>query len=126
MGFAAGPVGRPAGARRCCRADAQRPAPLPDRTVVAVLMFREGRLCLLRRSHAVGSDRGRWHCVTGFVDSGVDPDAQALIEVREETGLTASDLETWRSDRCSICRIRPAKRGAFTCTPPTFRVARSR
>ena len=55
-------------------------------------MFREGRLCLLRRSHAVSSDRGRWHCVTGFVDSDVDPDAQAFAEVLEETGLTASDL----------------------------------
>lgn len=67
--------------------------PAGCREVVAVLMFHQDRLCLLRRSRTVGSDPGRWHCVTGFVDPGIDPQRQALTELREETGLTPADLD---------------------------------
>lgn len=93
MSSATESVGSPAEVQRCRHADVQRPAPRLSRTVVAVLMFRHGQLCLLRRSQAVSSDQGKWHCVTGFVDSGVDPQGQALVEICEETGLAATDLD---------------------------------
>jgi 8-oxo-dGTP diphosphatase len=65
----------------------------PDRrTVVAVLLAHRGRLCLLRRSALVGSDSGRWHCVTGFLEPGVEPELQAWAELAEETGLGPDDL----------------------------------
>jgi hypothetical protein len=62
------------------------------RVIVAVLLTHRGRLCLLRRSVMVGSDRGRWHCITGYLEAGVDPDRQALIELAEETDLWPEDL----------------------------------
>lgn len=60
--------------------------------IVAVLLTHGGRVCLLRRSPRVGSDRGRWHCVTGHLPEQVQPASQALLEVFEETGLTRLDL----------------------------------
>ena len=69
--------------------------PMGPRTVVAVLLTHRGRLCLLRRSALVGSDRGRWHCVTGFLESGIDPELQGLAELAEETGLHLEDLSSF-------------------------------
>lgn len=60
--------------------------------VVAVLLTHGGYVCLLRRSRVVGSDRGQWHCVTGHLPEQMQPAAQALVEVFEETGLMRSDL----------------------------------
>lgn len=62
--------------------------PTPDvRSVVACVLLHAGRVCLLRRSRSVGSDQARWHCVTGFLPDAVDPLAQALSEIAEETGI---------------------------------------
>jgi len=59
--------------------------------VVTVFLRHEGRLLLLRRSDRVGSYRGRWAAVSGYLE---EPTAlaQALREVREETGLEAAEL----------------------------------
>ena len=59
----------------------------PPREVVACLVSHQDRYLLLKRSRRVGSDRGRWHCVTGFCEPGVDPLDQAVREVHEETGM---------------------------------------
>lgn len=66
-----------------------------QRAIVALLLTHRGRLCLLRRSALVGSDRGRWHCVTGFLEPGVHPARQALVELAEETGLQRKDLHSF-------------------------------
>lgn len=68
----------------------ERSVELVDRQVVACILRHAGRIALLKRSQAVGSAPGRWHCVTGFVDGGVGALEQALTEIAEETGL-ASD-----------------------------------
>lgn len=60
---------------------------LVERTVVACFLRHAGKLCLLKRSQTVGSARGMWHCVSGFVETGVGPLEQALTEIDEETGL---------------------------------------
>ena len=54
---------------------------------MACFLRHDGKICLLKRSHAVGSAQGRWHCVSGFLEPGVRPLEQALAEIREETGL---------------------------------------
>jgi hypothetical protein len=69
----------------------------PPRSVVALLLTDGDRLCLLRRSRAVGSDRGRWHCVAGFLDDRRDPAGHALVELAEETGLGPADLRSFRA-----------------------------
>lgn len=65
--------------------------------VVAVLLRRRGRICLLKRSRRVGSDRGRWHCVTGFLSDGTTATQQAAQELFDETGIVMSDLEDFRA-----------------------------
>lgn len=84
------------------------PHPLEDvepraaTSVVAVVLEHRGRLALLKRSQAVGHDRGRWHCVTGYLESGMSPQEQALTEVFEETGLRLVDLNDLQPGRTLV------------------------
>ena len=68
----------------------------PERVVVACVLSHEEKFLLLRRSRLVGSDRGMWHCVTGHCPDGTDPWEQALVEIREETGLMRNQLQLHR------------------------------
>lgn len=63
-----------------------------NRTVVAVVVEWRGRIGLFRRSQSVRHDRGRWHCITGYVEPHHSPDQQALEELVEETGLRVIDI----------------------------------
>ena len=56
------------------------------REVVTAFLRREGRILLLRRSDEVGSYRGRWAAVSGYLEDPTPLD-QALREIHEETGL---------------------------------------
>ena len=64
-----------------------------ERPVVACFLRHGGKICLLKRSQTVGSSPGRWHCVTGFLEPGVQPLEQAMTEILEETGLDARTVE---------------------------------
>lgn len=64
------------------------------RAVVAVALWHDSELCLLRRSQLVGSDAGLWHCVTGYLEPGASPEQQAQAELFEETGLSSDRLDT--------------------------------
>jgi 8-oxo-dGTP pyrophosphatase MutT (NUDIX family) len=54
--------------------------------VVTAFLRHRGRVLLLRRSDRVGSYRGRWAAVSGYLEEPT-PLAQALREIREETGI---------------------------------------
>jgi uncharacterized protein len=63
---------------------------LPDvraTPVVSAVLRNRGRILVVRRSEAVGSFRGRWSAVSGYLEGGEDPRHRATREVREETGL---------------------------------------
>jgi len=63
---------------------------LPDvkaRPVVSVLLRNRGRVLLVQRSGKVGSFRGRWSAVSGYLEGDEDPRERARQEVREETGI---------------------------------------
>jgi 8-oxo-dGTP pyrophosphatase MutT (NUDIX family) len=64
----------------------------PGHTVVAVVIEWQGKIALLKRSRNLGHDKGQWHCITGYVESGASPKQQALEELLEETGLRATNL----------------------------------
>lgn len=59
--------------------------------VTAFLEREDGRILLLRRSDRVGSFRGRWAGVSGFLERSIALE-QAHVEVEEETGLPRSEL----------------------------------
>ncbi len=63
---------------------------LPDvqaRPVVSAILRNRGRILLVRRSEAVGSFRGKWSAVSGYLEGRERPKDRAVKEVREETGL---------------------------------------
>lgn len=60
--------------------------------VTSFLERADGRILLLERSDAVGSFRGHWAGVSGYLED-PSPLDQAVREIREETGLPAEDLE---------------------------------
>ena len=64
---------------------------LPDvraRPVVSAILRNRGRILIVRRSEAVGSFRGRWSAVSGFIEGREDPRGRARQEIREETGIS--------------------------------------
>ncbi len=63
---------------------------LDEKHVVTCFLESGGKILLLRRSEQVGSYRGKWAGVSGYVES--PPGEQALIEINEETGLDSSDV----------------------------------
>ncbi|MGP8107570.1 MAG: NUDIX domain-containing protein [Thermoplasmata archaeon] len=60
--------------------------------VTSFLERSDGRILLLERSDKVGSFRGHWAGVSGFLEAAT-PLEQAFREILEETGLAADDLE---------------------------------
>ena len=65
-------------------------AKLEDKKVVTCLLESDGEVLILRRSEQVGSYRGRWAGVSGYVET--TPDEQALTEISEETGMAGEEL----------------------------------
>ena len=59
--------------------------------VVTCFLMRGARILLLRRSNKVGTFKGKWAGVSGFIES--LPDKQGLLEIQEETGLDASEVK---------------------------------
>ena len=71
----------------------------PTHVVTCILLRidqQEPRILLLRRSQKVGSYRGRWAGVSGFVEPNVTPDEQASTEILEETGLQRDQVRLLR------------------------------
>jgi hypothetical protein len=64
---------------------------LPERHVVTCFLRFGAKILLLRRSELVGSFRGRWAGVSGYMETTADE--QALIEIEEETSLGREDLK---------------------------------
>jgi translation initiation factor 2B subunit (eIF-2B alpha/beta/delta family)/8-oxo-dGTP pyrophosphatase MutT (NUDIX family) len=60
--------------------------------VTAFLEHPDGRVLLLRRRDDATTYAGRWSGVSGYLED-LDPLAQALLEVEEETGLVGEDVQ---------------------------------
>jgi 8-oxo-dGTP pyrophosphatase MutT (NUDIX family) len=67
----------------------------PTPIVLAVVRGQDG-ICVARRSQLVGTSRGLWSVVTGYVEAGCDPVAQAWAEVAEELALEPPALSLHR------------------------------
>ncbi len=64
---------------------------LQERKVVTCFLESDGEVLILRRSERVGTYRGSWAGVSGYIED--TPDKQSLIEISEETGLAENDIE---------------------------------
>ena len=63
---------------------------MEEKHVVTCFLISNNEILILRRSEQVGSYRGSWAGVSGYVET--TPDEQALTEIAEETGLLASEV----------------------------------
>ena len=61
--------------------------------VVTCFLEHEGKIPILRRSELVGTYRGKWAALSGYIEKGKAPLEQALQEIREEVGLGEGDVE---------------------------------
>ena len=59
--------------------------------VVTCFLKHNTKILILRRSHNVGSFRGKWAGVSGFIESTADE--QAFTEITEETRLSGDDVK---------------------------------
>jgi len=53
------------------------------------LVFHDNKLLVLLRGDTVGFLKGKWHVVGGFLDERIPIMEKAMIELKEETGITA-------------------------------------
>ena len=58
--------------------------------VVTCFLLQNYRILLLKRSQQVGTFKGRWATVSGYIES--DADCQSLVEIEEETGFSPADV----------------------------------
>jgi 8-oxo-dGTP pyrophosphatase MutT (NUDIX family) len=58
-----------------------------------ILMDEKGQILILKRSNKVGTYKGFWSGVAGYVEKGEKPIDTAFKEIREETGLNNNDVE---------------------------------
>ncbi|OGS41813.1 MAG: hypothetical protein A3K67_03180 [Euryarchaeota archaeon RBG_16_62_10] len=63
-----------------------------ERHVVTSIVRHRGRILLLRRSNSVGSYRGQWAGVSGFIEAHESAEAAARREMDEEVGLGRARL----------------------------------
>ena len=61
--------------------------------VVTCFLEHNGRFMVLRRSERVGTYRGKWAGVSGYIENGITPSQQAWTEVKEEADLDREDVE---------------------------------
>jgi 8-oxo-dGTP pyrophosphatase MutT (NUDIX family) len=70
-------------------------------TGIVLATVRRGlQVCLARRSQRVGTARGLWSVVTGYLEPGIDPLTQAWTELREELGLEPPTVHL-------VCQLEP-------------------
>ena len=62
---------------------------MDERHVVTCFLEHDGQIMILRRSERVGTYRGKWAGVSGYIEEGSTPSQQAWIEIKEEAGLAA-------------------------------------
>jgi 8-oxo-dGTP pyrophosphatase MutT (NUDIX family) len=63
--------------------------------VVTIFLIHEGKILLLKRSTNVRTMKGMWAGISGYLEN-EDPLIQALKEIREESGLSESQVDLLR------------------------------
>jgi len=61
--------------------------------VVTVFLRHKGKILILRRSKDVGTYKGMWGAISGFIENDEEPVERAKKEIKEEAGLHEKDFE---------------------------------
>ena len=71
--------------------------------VVTCLLGHDGKILLLKRSNLVGTYRGLWGGVAGYIEKLEEPYDTAIKEIQEEVGISLDALELiWKGDPIEI------------------------
>ena len=70
---------------------------MEEKHVVTNFLELDNKILILKRSDKVGTYKERWAGVSGYVET--DPDKQALVEIKEETGLKEEDIKLIKKGR---------------------------
>lgn len=65
--------------------------------VITAFVKYKNKILLLKRSNKVGTYRGRWNVVAGFLDDKKRVREKAMEEISEEVGLRKNDVEFVRA-----------------------------
>jgi len=65
---------------------------MKKKNIVTSFLFKDGKVLLLKRSDKVGSFRGKWAGISGFIEDENSLEA-ALREIKEETAVDSKDLQ---------------------------------
>ena len=57
------------------------------KSVVTAFLTADKKILLLRRSEKVGTHKGKWAAVSGYLEGSENPLRRAQIEIQEELGL---------------------------------------
>jgi len=91
--------------------------------VVTCLLEHEGKILLLRRSERVGTYRGLWGGVAGFVEENEDPYEVAIKEIKEEVGIDEDDFRLIKQGNpVSFIDIYEGKEYDWTVFPFLFKI----
>ncbi len=60
--------------------------------IVTSFLFKDKKILLLKRSDKVGTFKGKWAGISGFIEKETSLEA-ALREIKEETGVDSNQLE---------------------------------
>lgn len=71
-----------------------------ERHVVTNIIENKGRILLLQRSNSVGSYRGQWAGISGFIEPGESDEDAARRELEEETNLRSVKLSRRLEPQC--------------------------
>ena len=64
--------------------------------VVTAVLLHGGKILILKRSDHVGTYRGAWACVSGYLERLESPFERAVTEIFEETGISRRKLTVKR------------------------------
>jgi len=71
--------------------------------VVTCLLEHDGKILLLKRSNLVGTYRGLWGGVAGYIEKFENPYDTAVKEIQEEVGISSDALDLiWKGDPIEI------------------------
>jgi hypothetical protein len=63
-----------------------------QKEIVAAVLTSQNNIAIFQRSSAVTGDRGKWHCITGFLPEHADPFQHAILEINEEADIGFDQL----------------------------------
>lgn len=91
--------------------------------VVTCLLEHYGKILILRRSEQVGTYRGLWGGVAGFVEENEDPFETAVKEIKEEIGINKEDIKLIkRGNLFSFTDVYNGKKFDWTVYPFLFTI----